>query len=163
MSDPAGRGSLTFGYTNGNLTSVTDWASPARSVQFGYDTSSPPRLHTVTDRNGKTPTFGYDGTSSRLTTITDANKHTALTLTYGTAYNGQLGVATQKDARGLSTGQQTTFSYVTNGDGTKTTTVTYPTTSFDGTAPTLADTYDAQGRLIKRVSHPSASQTYTEQ
>jgi YD repeat-containing protein len=80
VSDPAGRGSLTFSYTAALLTSVTDWASPARSVTFGYDASN--RLHTVTDRTGKITAFGYDGTSSRLTTITDANSHTAVTMTY---------------------------------------------------------------------------------
>lgn len=52
FADPAGRGSLTLGYdpTTGLLVSVTDWASPARTVRYGYDASG--RLQTVTDRNG---------------------------------------------------------------------------------------------------------------
>ena len=159
VSDPAGRGSLTLGYTGGALTSVTDWASPARSVQFGYDTNSPPRLHTVTDRNGKVTTYGYDGTSARLTTITDANSHTAVTMTY----DAQGRVQTQKDAMGLVTGQQTSFGYVTNGDGTQTTTVTLPATSLDPSwHPLITDTYDTAGRLVQRAVQPASGETDTE-
>jgi YD repeat-containing protein len=56
VGDPAGRGSLTFGYNgSGLLTSVTDWASPARSVQYGYDVQG--RLQTVTDRAGKVTSY----------------------------------------------------------------------------------------------------------
>jgi hypothetical protein len=40
VSDPAGRGSLTFEYgANGKLAAVKDWLSPQRSVQFAYDGS----------------------------------------------------------------------------------------------------------------------------
>jgi len=152
VSDPAGRGSLTFGYNgSGLLSSVTDWTN--RSVQFGYDGNG--RLQTVHDRNNQVTTYGYDGTISHLTTITDANNHVALTMTY----DGQGRVQTQKDAMGLTTGQQTSFSYPPSEPGT--TTVTYPAASFDGAQPTVADTYDAQGRLTQRVSHPSSSETYS--
>jgi YD repeat-containing protein len=106
ISDPAGRGSLTLGYTSGLLTSVTDWSSPARTVTYQYDTSG--RLWKVTDREGRTTTFGYDGTSARMATITDARGHVALTLTY----DAQGRVLTQKDARGLTTGDATTIGYV---------------------------------------------------
>ncbi len=157
VSDPAGRGSLTFTYgtsggANGRLTKVEDWLSPARSVQFGYDAQG--RLQTVTDREGKVTTYAYDGTSHRLTTITDALGHVAVT----NSYDAQGRVQTQKDARGLVTGQQTTFSYVTNGDGTKTTTVTYPVTSSEPAwAFKQEDTYDTQGRITKRVSKPTSN------
>jgi YD repeat-containing protein len=60
------------------LTSVTDWAD--RVVQYGYDALG--RLQTVTDRDGKTTTFAYDDDSQRITTITDANGHVAITMTY---------------------------------------------------------------------------------
>ncbi len=152
ISDAAGRGSLSLSYnTAGLLASVTDWMSPARSVQFGYDASG--RLHSVTDRAGKITTYGYDGTTSRLTTITDANGHVAVTMTYDV----QGRVATQKDALGLTTGQQTTFTYPASQPGA--TTVTYPATSYDGYLPTVADTYDAQARVTQRVSRPSATET----
>ncbi len=155
VSDPAGRGSLTLSYdpATGRLVSVSDWASPARSVRYGYDASG--RLSTVTDREGKLTTYAYDGTSQRLTTITDANSHVVVTNTYDPA-SGK--VATQKDSRGLTTGQQTSLSYVLNGDGTRVTTVTYPATSFDPAwSPQVIDYYDAQGRLVKKVSKPTAN------
>ena len=44
VTDPAGRGVLTFSYTSDLLTSVTDWAE--RTVEYGYDTNG--RLQTVT-------------------------------------------------------------------------------------------------------------------
>ena len=152
VSDPTGRGTLSFGYsTSGQLTSVTDWLSPARSVEYGYDATG--RLQTVTDRNGKVTTYGYDGTTSHLTTITDANGHVAITNTY----DAQGRVIAQKDALGLTTGQQTTLSYVHNGDGTETTTITYPATSFDGFSPQAVETYDTQGRLIQDVTKPTGN------
>ncbi|MEK7216666.1 MAG: DUF6531 domain-containing protein, partial [Chloroflexota bacterium] len=67
VSDPAGRGALTFAYdacSAGRLCSITDWMSPARTVSFGYDGSG--RLTSATDREGKTTSYGYDGTSQRL-------------------------------------------------------------------------------------------------
>ncbi|MEK6719993.1 MAG: PA14 domain-containing protein [Chloroflexota bacterium] len=157
ISDPAGRGSLALAYTNGLLTSVTDWASPARTVGYQYDANG--RLWKVTDREGKVTTLGYDGTSSRLATITDARGNVALTL----VYDAQGRVTSQKDAKGLLTGATTTFGYVVNGDGTRVTTVTNPSTSFEPTfSPTMVDTYNAQGFLTSRVTRPSSTETLTE-
>ena len=157
ISDPAGRGVLTLGYTSGRLTSVSDWVSPARTVTYQYDANG--RLWKVTDREGKTTTFGYDGTSVRLTTITDARGNVALTMTY----DAQGRVATQKDAQGVSTGATTSFDYVVNGDGTRVTTVTYPGTSFEPSfAPSVEDTYNAQGWIIERESKPTSSETLSE-
>ncbi len=72
----------------------------------------------------------------------------------------------QRDA-----GQQTSYSYgapVTQGQQTVVTnTVSYPAAGFDGTTPTVADTYTsdvsdpASARLTQRVSRPSASESYT--
>lgn len=157
ISDPAGRGSLSLGYTNGQLTSVTDWASPSRVVAYQHDASG--RLWKVTDREGKTTTFGYDGTSHRLTTITDPLGHVAMTLTY----DAEGRVQTQKDARGLVTGDVKTFNYVENPDQTRVTTITSPVTSFEPTFnPTVEDTYNAQGWITQRVTHPSSAETLVE-
>jgi YD repeat-containing protein len=113
----------------------------------------------VTDREGRTTEFAYDGASSRISTITDARGHVALTLTY----DAQGRVATQQDARGLVTGEVTTFDYVVNPDGTRVTTVTSPPTSFEPSfLPTLVDSYDANGWLASRASRPSSSQTLSE-
>jgi RHS repeat-associated protein len=157
ISDPAGRGSLTLGYTSGRLTSLTDWASPARTVTYQYDGSG--RLWKVTDRENHTTTYTYDGTSSRIATIADGRGTTILSNTY----DAQGRVATQKDARGLITGEATTVAYVDNGDGTTTTTLTLPPTSFEPSFhPTLADTYDANGWLTTRVTRPSSTETLTQ-
>ncbi|MBV9322843.1 MAG: RHS repeat protein, partial [Chloroflexi bacterium] len=157
VSDPANRGTLTFAYdpTSGLRTSVTDWSG--RVVKYGYDSQG--RLQTVTDRNNQITTYAYDGTTSHLTSITDANGHVALTMTY----DSQGRVATQKDAQGLNTGQQTTFSYgAPDGQGNVTTTVTYPTTSFDGFAPQQVDTYNSASQITQHVSKPSSTETLTE-
>lgn len=156
IGDPAGRGSLILTYDgSGRLSTVTDWQTPnARVVEFGYDSNTPSRLHTVTDREGNVTTYAYDGTSQRLTSITDDNGHVALSLTY----DGSGRVATQKDAKGLASGQQSTLTYVTNGDGTKTTTASSPVTSFEPSwSPTTADTYDTQDRIIRRLVKPTSS------
>lgn len=152
ISDPAGRGVLTLTYNaaNGRLAQVNDWIG--RTVNFGYDANN--RLSTVTDRAGSTTTYGYSGSTNLITTVTDARSNIVVTNTYDV----QGRVATQKDALGLTTGQQTTFAYVTNGDGTKTTTATYPKTSAEPTWNYVEiDTYDTSGRAISHVSRPQAS------
>jgi YD repeat-containing protein len=106
VSDPAGRGSLGFRYDTytgaiasytiagnrtmacqpGRLCEVSDWSG--RTVQYGYDGSG--RLTDVIDREQvslpavqrNSTRFTYDSTTSRLTSITDANNHAAVNMTY---------------------------------------------------------------------------------
>jgi RHS repeat-associated protein len=157
IADPAGRGSLTLGYTNGLLTSITDWASPVRTVTYQYDGNN--RLWKVTDREGKTTTYTYDGASHRIATITDARGKVLLTNTY----DAQGRVATQQDARGLTTGDVTTYAYVVNPDGTRVTSITAPATSFEPAfLPTVEDTYDANGWLVQRRTRPTSTETLTQ-
>jgi RHS repeat-associated protein len=157
ISDPAGRGVLTLAYTSGKLTSIADWASPARVVGYQYDTNG--RLWKVTDREGKTTTYTYDGTSQRLATITNARGNVVTTNTY----DAQGRVSTQKDARGVVTGDATTYDYVVNPDGTRLTTVTAPATSFEPSFhPTLADSYDANGWLTGRATRPTSTEQLTQ-
>lgn len=154
VSDPAGRGSLSFAYhPSGRLASLTDWSG--RSVEYGYDLDD--RLETVTDREGGVTTYGYDA-QGRLSTIRDPLDNVAVT----TTYNADGTVATQKDARGLTSGETISFSYADNGDGTYTTTTSYPPASFGAWSSTVADTYDADtGWLQGRTTRPSTSETYT--
>jgi len=158
VSDPAGRGNLTFSYDgSGYLTTVTDWIS--RTILFGYDESD--RLESVTDREGKTTTYGYDGNSSRITTITDARNNVQVTNTY----DGNGRVSTQKDAQGLLTGETTTFTYVIGGNDVQTTTITYPATSYDPNWDHVEqDIYNADGQIINHVVKPEVNQSswYTE-
>src|SRR5579883_2307262 len=156
ISDPAGRGSLSLDYyANGRLKTVTDWASPARVVTYGYDANG--RLNSVLDRqNALLPSpqpltsYGYDA-SGRLSALTNPNGHTLLSITYDPT-SGR--VASQYDALGSS--NLTTFGY-NNG----VTTVTQPSTTFDGAHPTTTDTYNASGWLISRVVAPSANASET--
>ena len=156
VGDPAGRGSLALAYhPSGRLASVTDWLSPARIVQYSYDASL--RLETVTDRAGGVTRYSYYA-DDRIATVTDPRGNVSLTLTYDAGGR----VQTQKDARGLVTGQATSFTSVDNGNGTFTTTTTYPVASFGAWAATVADTYSStSGWLTSRVSRPSATETYT--
>ncbi len=143
VSDPAGRGSLTLSYDTcftGRLCRVSDWSSPSRSVQYGYDTAG--RLTTVTDRNGKVTTYAYDGTTSHLSTITDANAHVAVT--------NHFDVYGRVDQQWDALNNETDFTYASTG-----TTVTLPASSFDGKRTTMVDAYDANGRLSSRVTTPS--------
>ena len=158
LSDPAGRGSLTFAYDtcfSGRLCSVTDWSN--RVVAFTYDASG--RLATVLDRQNDAShrtTYGYDGTSQRLTTITDPNGHVALTNTYDPT-TGK--VSSQKDALNHLTnfgqyGVAATCPAGASGPCTSTT-VTYPASSFDSKQMTAVDTYDSLGRVVQRTNTPS--------
>jgi YD repeat-containing protein len=156
IGDPAGRGSLTLDYTDGRLTSLTDWAAPARTVTYGYDAAG--RLQTVTDRESEVTTYAYDGTTHWLTTVTDANGHVEVTNEYDTGGR----VVSQRDARGLTTGAETTFAYTDNPDGTRTTLVSYPPAAFAPTfAPTQEHVHNADGWLLSETWRPSASETFT--
>jgi YD repeat-containing protein len=163
VSDPAGRGLLTLAYNtchSGRLCSVTDWQ--ARTVSYSYDSNG--RLQTVSDRTGNQTTYAYDGTTTaHLTTISDANSNVQVTNHYDTTGR----VDWQKDAQGIQTGQQTTMTYDTTSACTSptppnpavcTNTVSYPTTSFDNSNPSVADTF-AGAQLSQRVTKPSSGET----
>ncbi len=153
ISDPGGRGSLALQYDpqTYRLTSIMDWAG--RKVSYAYDPTGR-RLISVTDREGNSTSYTHEGDTHLITSIVDANGNVVVTNTY----NAEGRVTTQKDARGLNTGQTTTFQYVPGSDGSMLTTVTYPTTSADSNWHLIEeDTYDNKGRLIRRVSKPSAN------
>ena len=57
VSDPAGR-TLTMTTGGGHITSVSDSASPPRTVQFGYDSAGD--LTNVTGVNGGVTVYGYN-------------------------------------------------------------------------------------------------------
>jgi YD repeat-containing protein len=147
----------TFSYTGSLLTSVvTTYTSGASQltetrVRYGYDGSN--RLTTVTVdlspndnsvSDGKTyvTTYGYDGTSNRVASITQSDG-TSLTITYtqvGSAY----AVASYTRTQSSGVTETTTFSYAANR-----TTVADP----QGNATTFV--YDAKGQLTQLVSPPA--------
>jgi YD repeat-containing protein len=64
VADPAGRGVLTFTYTNNLLTGVTDWLTPARTVTYGYDGSGRLRPSPIA-RAGRRPLLTAQARASR--------------------------------------------------------------------------------------------------
>jgi YD repeat-containing protein len=163
VSDPARRGVLRFAYDGptGLLQSVTDWDDPPRVVRFGYDAAG--RLVRVIDREGGYTQYAYDDSAADrthlLTTLTDALNHVALTV----AYDAQGRVVRQQDARGRQVGTETAFVYAQGADGARVTTMTYPPS---GLAPewksVIEDTYDPQGRIVRRVYRPAPDEVVDE-
>jgi RHS repeat-associated protein len=157
VSDPAGRGSLSFGYSGDLLISVTDWLSPPRTVRYIYYSDG--RLASVLDRETKSTSFGYDGTSHRITAVRDGRGNVILSL----AYDSDGRVSTQKDALGLTSGDYTSFAYVEYAGGSRETTVSIPSTSFEPSfRPSLTDTYTSDGWLAQRTTRPSSTETLTQ-
>ncbi|MFN8526169.1 MAG: RHS repeat-associated core domain-containing protein [Chloroflexota bacterium] len=150
VTDPAGRGSFSFFYdAQSRLQSVSDWSTPARTVQYGYDGQG--RLTTVTDADGGITTYGYDGTSTRLSTVTDARGVLVLRNTYDAAGR----VLEQFDAYGVSTGEHAIFSYTATS-----TNVSYPPTSWRSTfRPSVQDDYNGNGHITGRTSSAAPSET----
>jgi RHS repeat-associated protein len=152
VTDPAGRGALTLTYyqDTGLLESISDWLSPARTVRYSYTNG---RLTQVTLPEGGHYNYTYDPATQRLATVIDPNGKVLVSNTFGP--DGR--VTVQKDGQGLLTGEQTSFSYQVNPDGTRTTTITYPHTSFNPNWRHVeVDTYDAQFHITRRVYKPTA-------
>ena len=149
---------MLLGYTNGKLTSLTDWASPARVIAYEYDASG--RLWKMTDREGKTTTYTYDGSDS---SPRDRHPIRAATLRSPLPTMPRGGWPPRRTLAGLVSGDATTFAYVVNPDGTRETTVTAPPTSFEPSlAPSLTDAYDPNGWLVQRVTRTSSTETLTQ-
>lgn len=83
----------TLGYTNGQLTSVTD--PEARALTFAYTSTG--RIQTVTDPLGRQVTYGYDA-AGNLATVKDLAGYT---VTYG--YNSAHQLISVIDGRGNQT------------------------------------------------------------
>lgn len=95
ITDPAGR-SLALAYdSNGLLTSLTDFASPPRVVQYSYTNG---QLTQVTDVLGNTINYGYDP-NGYLETVIDQRGVTTVTNVYDA--NGR--VIEQWDGNGNTT------------------------------------------------------------
>ncbi|HEV2123430.1 MAG TPA: DUF6531 domain-containing protein, partial [Chloroflexota bacterium] len=147
VSDPVNRGSLSLTYAaaSGRLTQVADWSG--RVVQFEYDPNG--RLQKIVDADGNPTTYAYDGTSHRLSTVTDARNVTVLS----TSYDPNTGkVTSQQDAAN----KQTTYSYPASAGAP--TVVTSPATSIEpGWTAKEEHTYSAEGRLTKRTTKPESN------
>jgi YD repeat-containing protein len=147
---PSDRGTLTFEYdhSSGRLAAVSDSRTPPRAVRYGYDARG--RLETVTDPEGATTRYAYEGASHRLVRVTRPDGRTQLTMTYD-----ELGrVKTQRDIRRIVPGPPTTFEYRRNPDGSGITSIT--TRGLDGTWSGVNEHhYDADEQLVRRIYKPS--------
>ncbi len=145
----------SFVYTGALLTSVvTSYTNAsglqtATRVRYGYDASN--RLTTVTTdlspndnsiADGKTyvTTYGYNGTSKQISSITQGDG-SSLGVTYDGS--GRVIVLTQTTASGVS--RSTYFGYQLSGRTT--------ITDWQGNVTTMV--YDANGRLTQMVSPPA--------
>lgn len=143
VTDPAGR-SLSFAYdADKRLISLTDPLS--RTMAFGYTNGY---LTSVTDFRGQTTTYAYTPPATdpatgerlpgQLATITDANNYTEVT----NHYDGKRRVDWQEDAAH----HRTTFTYAgDDGAGTVTTTTTDPA------GQETIDHYNDKGQLVKQM------------
>jgi RHS repeat-associated protein len=100
VTDPASR-TLNLVYTGTLLTTIIDFASPARSISYTYTAG---RLTQVTDINSNAIQYGYDA-NGYLNTVTDQRGITTVTNVYDA--NGI--VTEQRDGRN----NLTTFAYDT--------------------------------------------------
>jgi tripartite motif-containing protein 71 len=129
ITDPAGR-TLTFNYiTSGNGTgdvgSVTQNDSAARTVTYTYNANG--MLATAKDVNANTTSYGYNGTSHYITSITEPNGGIT-----SYAYDSSNRVTTETvctvTGTGCPTADQRTTSYAYNisAAGSGTTVITDP-------------------------------------
>jgi YD repeat-containing protein len=144
----------SFVYTGSLLTSVVTSYTNASGLQtetrvrYGYDGSNrlttvttdlSPNDNSVSDGKVYVTTYGYDGTSDRVNSITQSDG-TSLSI----AYNANATVASYTQTTSAGVSQTTSFTY-----GTNRTTVTDP----QGNQTTLV--YDGNGRLTQLISPPA--------
>lgn len=131
---------ITFTYTSGQLTAITDTQGRSVTVSYG-DTGSIQRL---TDSTGRFTAHTYTS-SNQLYSYTDANgKQT----TYNYNSNGLINKITDP------LGNQTTFTYSV--DNRHIATITYVTNNSMGTGPTWQFTYNSNETT---VTDPNLHQT----
>lgn len=115
VTDPAGR-TLTFNYSGSLVSSVSDSASPSRTVSYAYDGSN--NLTQVTDVRGANTAFTYDA-SHELLTMKDPNCLGAGATCMGVRNTYSSGKVSQQID---NLNRVTTFSYATTAIGINTTT-----------------------------------------
>jgi YD repeat-containing protein len=150
VDDPQGRGQLTFRYNAASqLSEISDWFDPPRTVRFAYDDAG--RLREVVDPDGRTTAYAYDGDSQRLMMILEGGRPAIVN-----TYDAEGRVATQRDARRvLAEGPPTAFTYAVGADGTRVTTVTSPTRDPAWLRTTVQE-YDTMGRIVRSTVKPAA-------
>jgi YD repeat-containing protein len=173
----AGGQTLTFGYMNGNLASVTDnanhslqltWNGGGRiteisdplnfTTQFSY---SGGHLHTLTDPRSNITTFGYDA-NERVETVTRSTLQVA-----GFSYSANSTTFTDGNNHATTyqlneTGQVTQITDARNGVTSYSYDANFNVTSItDPLNHTTTMTYDGRGNLLTRMDALNETTTYT--
>jgi len=169
---------ITFGYSNGDLTAITDPTQRTTTIVYNQ-TTTPHRITAITDPNGATYDFTYQGTNctNRLCRVTNPAATTGAERGYWEYQYNASGLLKSKrdpnnnitqysydpdqrmqssiDPEGISTpaGHTRTLEYPTNSDNLRTTKLTEK----DG-GPWFY-TYDVQAGLIKYKTDPNGKIT----
>ncbi|MGO9272697.1 MAG: DUF6531 domain-containing protein [Terriglobia bacterium] len=128
--------------SQGEITEITD--RNGNSMTFSYNGAN--QLTTVTDTLGRPITYTYNG-SGQLTEVTD---FIGRTVTYAYDTSGNLSSVTTPAVAGtpngndFPAGKTTRYTYDNNH---RLLTMTRPNETADGGPPVLRNTYDSQGRL----------------
>ncbi len=125
----------------GNLATWTSPAGPAMTL--AYDTSTPPKLTSVTNNSGRSLAFTY--TSGVLTQVTDDSGRS---VSYG--YDGSSNLTSFVD----TLGQTTTYAYDSPGRMTQ---IFYPWT---GATPFVTNVYDSLSRVKTQTNVLGATWNY---
>ncbi|MFL5781162.1 MAG: DNRLRE domain-containing protein [Thermoleophilaceae bacterium] len=138
ITDPAG-GITTYGYTNGDLTSIDRPGTALGSESFTYDAAHPHMIKTRTDGRGKVATYTYD----LLGRVQQVSFSDGTWVAYAYDENGN--ITARIDALGQTTYQYDALNRVTS--------ETFPSGSTD------TYTYDAAGNL-KTITDAGGTTTY---
>jgi RHS repeat-associated protein len=115
VTDPAGR-TLTFAFTGSHVTSVTDSATPARSLTYTYDGSG--NLTDVVDVGAGHWQFTYDA-SHRMLTMRSPRYYGDTTTTPSPVVTNHYDAQGRVDWQSDPLGRTTTFDYTSIADSTK--------------------------------------------
>jgi hypothetical protein len=153
-SGPAGEGIRLEMGEPGRFARVTDQADPTRFVSYGFDALG--RLIRVAPSSSATQRYAYEGTSQRISTVSDDSGH----VLFSVDYDGAGRVAREQDAQGLIDGQAVVYVYEDLPDGGKRTTVTYPTSVVEpGWHPVQIAVHDSEGRVTEDTRKPTSKLT----
>jgi YD repeat-containing protein len=154
INDSLDRGAIRMDYdpVTGRLVTIVDWVG--RVSSYGYDELG--RLISHTDRTGATEHYTYDGDSDHLQSIVDPMDKLVVMNWYDAAGEGR--VVRQQDGRGWLTGAEYGYWYEDNEDGTHSTTVTYPASSYGpGAQAERTSIFDDQNQEQQRIWQISAN------
>jgi len=136
------------------LTRVADAADDTSYVDFQFDGIG--RLVRAAPSGQPARVYAYDGTSERITTISDDGG----VVLESVGYDDRGWVIRQQDAQGVRDGEAITLVYEDLPDGALRTTVTYPPSLVEASwHPVQITIHDARRRVLEVTYQPTSTQT----